>query len=49
MTVEQAEEFNRKCDEKGLALANGDLRELYRYGTVDGMDPYEWLDAMTMD
>lgn len=49
MDRETADKFVKEANEKGIVVNGDGLIELFLSGTIDGMDPNEWLEAMTMD
>lgn len=45
----EVEKVVNKASDNGIVLELADFRYIDGEFTVDGMNPYEWLEAMLMD
>lgn len=48
MNADEITAFVLECGEQDIDIQDS-LYELKNYGTIDGMEPNEWLNALTMD
>lgn len=49
MNQQEIDALIEKANHHQIWFTGDELVNIARFGTIDGMDPNEWLDALTMD